>query len=83
MAFTDRQRETLMSALKNKIRGPCPMCNAQRWQLWEGLVATSTASIKGDIAIGGKFIPMVQVVCETCGFVSHHAARVLDPSLGG
>jgi hypothetical protein len=81
MALTDRQKETIQSSLQSKIRGNCPMCNSSNWSLENQVVATTATSLGGGMAMGGPYIPMVQLVCTNCGFVSHHAVGALGINL--
>ena len=81
MALTKPQRETILTALKAKIDGPCPMCRQTTWTLGDEVVAAMATGLQGGIAIGGPFIPMIQVVCNQCGFVAHHAIGALGIQL--
>ena len=81
MALTDRQKTAIEGALKARVKGPCPMCGKTEWSLQEEFVMATTTSIGGGIAIGGQFVPMVQLICMGCGFVSHHAVGLLGISL--
>ena len=81
MALTDRQKQTIQNSLQGKIRGGCPLCGQMNWTLGDELVSANTTSIQGGMAIGGPFIPMVQMVCQNCGFVSHHAVGALGIDL--
>src|SRR5205823_6850676 len=81
MALTDRQRNTIVAALRSKAPNACPMCSSRNWTLGDELVGTMSASLQGGMAIGGPYIPMVQVVCNGCGFVAHYAVGVLGIKL--
>jgi hypothetical protein len=81
MGFTDRQKAAIIAAIRTKIQGPCPMCGKSDWTLFDELGSINTASLGGSVSVGGKFIPLVQLVCNHCGFVSHHAAKAIDSSL--
>ncbi len=77
MGLTDRQKNTIKSALQQKGFGACPMCHKSNWQFGDDLVHAPVTALGGSMAIGGPHIPMVQIVCTNCGFVSHHAAGAL------
>ena len=77
MSLTDRQKQTIQQALQSKGFGACPGCRQASWQLADDLVGIPTTSMGGGMAIGGGHIPMAQIVCTRCGFVSHHAVGVL------
>jgi hypothetical protein len=81
MALTERQKEKILSSLRTKAKAHCPMCGGTNWELWEEMVGAMAASPQGGIGIGGPYIPMVQIVCTNCGFVSHHAVGVLGIDL--
>ena len=81
MALTDRQKQTIQKNLQQKIRGNCPMCGQSAWSLQEEVVTTTTASLGGGMAMGGGFVPMIQVICTNCGFVAHHAVGSLGIDL--
>lgn len=81
MALTDRQKQTILDNLRGKIRNPCPRCSQGNFTLGDEVVATTTTSLQGGMAVGGPIIPMVQAVCTNCGFVSHHAIGVLGIDL--
>jgi hypothetical protein len=81
MGMTDRQKQTIQETLQRKGFGACPMCRQGNWQLGEDLVHAPATSLEGGMALGGPHIPMVQIICTNCGFVSHHAAGVLGIKL--
>lgn len=81
MALTERQKETVLDSLRGRIKGGCPMCASTEWTLHDEVVSTMTSSLGGDAAIGGRHIPMVQLVCNKWGFVGHHAIGLLGISL--
>ena len=81
MSLTARQRTGIAESLRTKIRPNCPMCTRTAWTLGDEFVAASATSLQGGIAIGGPFIPMIQMVCNHCGFVSHHAVGAVGVDL--
>lgn len=81
MALTDRQKATVTQNLQSRIKGPCPMCGQQQWTIGDEIVAATTTSLGGGMAIGGPMVPMIQVICNTCGFVAHHAVGALGIQL--
>ena len=81
MALTEREKETIMSNIKAKIRGSCPMCGGNQWNLENEIVGTVAASIGGGLGFGGPYVPMAQVICNNCGFVAHHAVGLLGIKL--
>jgi hypothetical protein len=81
MALTERQKKTIIESLSAKSRSLCPMCGSNNWQLGENLVGAMAASLSGGMGIGGPYVPMAQLICTKCGFVSHHAVGVLGIDL--
>lgn len=80
--MTDREKETILSNLKAKIRGACPMCGGNKLGVQDQFVSSPTISLGGGTVFGGKMVPMVQVLCDNCGFVAHHAVGALGIKLG-
>lgn len=81
MGMTDRQKQTIQAALQAKGVAVCPMCRRSGWQVGEDLVHAPATSLGGGMSLGGPHIPMAQIVCTNCGFVSHHAVGVLGIAL--
>jgi hypothetical protein len=81
MSLTTNQRQIVMAALNARGVRACPLCANNGWTLGEELVTASTTSLAGGMVIGGPTIPMIQLVCNRCGFVSHHAVGVLGIKL--
>ena len=82
MGLTDRQRKTMMDGLQAKgVRPQCPMCARNQWTLSDDLVIGTAFTLGGGMSLGGAHIPMCQLVCNNCGFVSHHAVGVLGIKL--
>ncbi|MBW0164537.1 MAG: hypothetical protein HYI21_03225 [Sediminibacterium sp. Gen4] len=80
MALTTRQKEMIADKLK-RINGACPICSQKNWTIGDEIVSATSVSLGGSTVMGGPFIPMAQVVCNNCGFVSHHAVALLGISL--
>lgn len=78
MSLTERQKSTIQTTLNSKgVRAVCPMCSKNQWQIGDDFVATVPTQPGAGMAIGGPHVPMVQLICLNCGFVSHHAAALL------
>lgn len=76
MALTTSQKETIAEKLKS-INGSCPICTHRNWTISDEIVTATTVSLGGSTVMGGPFMPMAQIVCNNCGFVSHHAIALL------
>ena len=82
MSLTERQRQTVLSGLQKKqVRPQCPMCGQNKWTLAEDLVIATAFTLGGGMALGGPHVPMCQLICNNCGFVSHHAVGALGIDL--
>ena len=57
------------------------MCANNQWTLGDEVVVPIAAGMSGGLGIGGPYIPMVQMVCNNCGFVAHHAVGSLGIKL--
>lgn len=77
MSLTTSQKETIVKTLKSKSGLACPMCQNKQWTIGDEIVSVNPVSLSGSTVMGGPFIPMVQVVCNNCGFISHHALGLL------
>lgn len=78
MSLTDRQKQTIQTTLNSKgVRALCPMCGKNQWEIGGDLVTATPVQVGGGVVIGGPVVPMVQLICTNCGFVSHHAAAVV------
>jgi hypothetical protein len=78
MSLTDRQKTTIQTTLNAKgFRSVCPMCGSNKWDLGGDLVTAAPTQPGGGVVFGGPHMPMIQLICLNCGFVSHHAAAVV------
>lgn len=76
MALTTNQKEIIVRRLET-INAACPICAYRAWTISDEIVSAMSVSLGGSTTLGGPFIPMAQIVCRNCGFVSHHAIGVL------
>lgn len=75
----DRIKTTLES---KKVNKPCPRCGATSFSI----AGESEISVKkegdGLLSVETKMsIPTVVVICDNCGFISHHAKVALGLSV--
>jgi hypothetical protein len=80
MSLTTKQKEKIAEKLK-LINGSCPICSDKNWTIGDEIVSANSVSLAGSTVMGGPFIPMAQIVCNKCGFVSHHAVALLGLSI--
>lgn len=81
MALTGSQKETISEKFTDLSIQGCPMCKEKNLTIGDEIVSANSVSLSGSTAIGGPFIPMAQLICTSCGFVSHHAIGVLGINL--
>lgn len=50
----------------------CPYCIRKNWTAFA--IVTTLEYTPGGMAVGGQVVPLVQLVCDGCGHVTHFAA---------
>ncbi|WP_110113172.1 hypothetical protein [Bacillus sp. CGMCC 1.16541] len=58
---------------EKNIRSNCPMCSHKGWILADELVLQKVNGAAGD----DIHFPTIMLICNQCGFVSHHSVGVL------
>ena len=57
----------------------CPMCGGRNWNLGESeLVTPIEVKMDRSLALGGKFMPLVPVICAKCGATVFVNALTID-----
>ncbi|HEY8165078.1 MAG TPA: hypothetical protein VIF83_05930 [Gemmatimonadaceae bacterium] len=71
-----QERKNIVDALKARGVGTCPRCSDSQWTVSEytRIHVQSTIQRNGG---EGTTIPAIMIVCEHCGFISHHALQPL------
>lgn len=79
MNMDETQKGKIIKALQDKGAVlPCPRCGNQNFTLIDGYFNQPIQKqLSNSLVIGGPSIPSVGVVCNKCGFISHHAVGVL------
>lgn len=76
LSIEDKQR--IISKIKNVIQDiECPICHNKNFVIADGYFISS---IRGDVngmTLGGPSIPSIGIICDKCGFISHHALGIL------
>lgn len=62
---TDKFIRKLNELWKNK---QCPICENVHWGIDNRIVTPLNVDETKSINIGGKFNPLIQVTCDTCGY---------------
>lgn len=79
----DSTRKEVAGAIEGSIRRKngkgltCPMCTGNSFVLGEDFVRIDVQQDFKSVSLGGPSIPAAIVVCDNCGFISHHALGVL------
>lgn len=75
----DANKNKVATALQAKIQNMvCPMCHHTKFTLVDGCFANVIQENLPTLSLDGKFIPTVSIICGNCGFISQHAAGVLN-----
>jgi ribosomal protein S27AE len=71
--------DTVIEALKKvgATRG-CPRCGSDTFKILSGFFVHSLQTSTRGISIGGPGMATWVLVCANCGFLSQHAAEVLN-----
>jgi len=76
LSIEDKQR--IITTVQNVVQNlECPICHNRHFIIADGYF---NSSIQGDIngmILGGPSIPSIGIICNKCGFISHHALGVL------
>ena len=74
LSFGKEEQEKVLKWLGEKWKNNgCECCGGKDWSIADFIVATPGFQ-NGNTILGGKTIPLVQVICDTCGNVKQFAA---------
>ncbi len=71
----DWQQKLIDALTRAGADRPCPRCGHENFTLIDGYVSLPLQARLGDGPVDS--LQTVMTVCERCGFVAHHALRVL------
>jgi len=76
----DKQRqEEIIKLLNSKgVIQPCPRCKNPQFEL----VGESFIQLNLEMdsrGVSHPTLPVILVACKNCGYITHHAERILDP----
>ena len=69
-------KHKIVAALKSRGAGSCPRCRDSQWTVSEYSRIEVQATLDRD-SLERTTIPAIMIVCEHCGFISHHALQPL------
>ena len=55
----------------------CPICHNKQFIIADGYFNSSIQGNLNGMSLGGPSIPSIGIICNRCGFISHHALGVL------
>lgn len=55
----------------------CPMCGCLKFTLVDGYILFAPQDSPKNLVIGGKTMPTIGMICDSCGFLSSHVLGVL------
>lgn len=59
----------------------CPFCHRREFQVVKGFFQNIVQEDPLSFNLEGRSVPAVQIICQNCGFISHHSIGVLEPEL--
>lgn len=71
MGYEEQQK------IKDHLQGRnnfCPVCNANSWTVFDDLLSPFCIDLEYKRPIEGKFLPIVALICNDCGYVRQIAA---------
>ncbi len=62
-------REDFVNFINQKWKGnkTCPLCGVNSWAV--GPIVAPNLFERGAVVFGGKMIPMIPLICESCGYM--------------
>ena len=74
----DEEKKRIVTILNQRIELlQCPICRKGHFALIDGYASCSINEDYHTLNLGGRMIPYVMLVCDNCGFISHHALGTL------
>lgn len=74
----DEEKRRIAEILNQRVgHFVCPPCHKGRSSLVDGYSSNTLGDSYHAVTIGGTIMPYVMLVCDNCGFISHHALGTL------
>jgi len=73
MPIGSEEQQKIMNHLQGR-NNKCPVCGTNNWMIFEDLVSPLCIDIEYKRAIEGKFLPVIEIICNDCGYVWQIAA---------
>lgn len=76
--ISQSEKQKIADELNKRISHlECPMCHGHQFSISDGYSTMSIQDEKTGVYLGGPMMPVISIICTTCGFVSSHALGVL------
>ncbi len=80
--FNKEKKDEIVAKLHERLQKhdndlKCPMCANRQFTIADAYVRHDLQSDLDDIALSDLSIPSVAIICNNCGFISQHDAKVL------
>lgn len=74
MPLNQEQNQKVQDFLSKKVGNfNCPICNNNKWETGD-IISAPIMDESGNMSMGGKQIPMVQLICGNCLHIELFAA---------
>jgi len=76
--LTQEQKVAIISQIQRLIPNlECPICHNRHFIIADGYFNSSIQGKLDGMVLGGPSIPSIGLICNKCGFISHHALGVI------
>ena len=74
----EEEKKRIIEIMNHRIgHFSCPICHKGHFSLVDGYSSQGLSEDYKNVIFASKVIPYVMLVCDNCGFVSHHALGTL------
>lgn len=74
----EEDRKKIIDFFGEKVeKFDCPICHKGHFSIVDGYSNHVLSTDYHEIALSGKILPFIMLVCDNCGFVSYHALGTL------
>ena len=79
----DEKLELIVTRLNSAVPNgfECPICHQRDFRVVKGFFQSILQKDPLDLELSGRSVPSIQIICQNCGFISHHSIGVLVPKL--
>lgn len=75
----EEDRKKIINFFNERVeKFDCPICHKGHFSIVDGYSNHVLTSDYHEIALEGKILPFIMLVCNNCGFVSYHALGTLS-----